>query len=173
MSRADAISVSRGFSVIEMLVVLVILVLLALVSIPWFNKIRRRAEIRSSAMEISTTLAAARMRAVKRNVNVTVVITPAGSVNASSRIATIEPIPIPGGASPLTDLFLSGRAVQFVELPVGGITFDGGGRRVAPLSPTPGPIRIEGPVGGGPVNQITIETNRAGRVRIVTPVVWQ
>jgi prepilin-type N-terminal cleavage/methylation domain-containing protein len=173
MSRADAKSVSRGFSVLELLVVLLILTLLALVSIPWFNKIRRRAEIRSSAMEISTTLVAARMRAVKRNVNVRVVITPAASVGDSTRIATIEPAPLPGGANSLNDLLLSGRAARFTELPEGGITFDGSGRRVVPLSTTPGPIVIEGPVGGGPVNPITIETNAAGRVRIVTPVVWQ
>ena len=51
---------------IELLIVIVIFGLLAAVSVPWFGKIRRRAELRSAAMEIGTTLVAARMKAVKR-----------------------------------------------------------------------------------------------------------
>jgi Tfp pilus assembly protein FimT len=165
----------------ELLVVIVILGLLATVSIPWINKIRRRAQIRSAAMEISTTLVAARMKAVRRNLNVSVFITPAASVGEFSRITTIEATPVATpavvptpGANSLADLLISGSTLRFVDTPTGGITFDGGGRRIVPLSTTPvGTIKIEGPLGGGPVNPITIETNTAGRVRIITPVAWQ
>lgn len=180
MSRASAIPVSRGFSVIEMLVVLVILVLLVLVTIPFFSRIRRRSEIRSAAMEISTTLVAARMRAVKQNVNATVFITPAASVGGFNRIGTIEATPIATpafvptpAANMLPNLLIPGRAMRFVSSPAGGITFNGEGRRIAPVSPLPGTITIEGPMGGGPVNQIKIDTNTAGKVKIITPVVWQ
>ena len=155
---------------------LVILALIVTVSIPWINKIRRRAELRSAAMEISTTLVAARMKAVKRNVNARVVITPAASVSDFNRITTIEAPPdvVPTPSANLApDLLISGKTLRFVEAPDGPITFNGAGRRVAPLAPTPGIIVVEGPLGGGPVNQITIDTNAAGRVRVITPVVWQ
>ena len=180
MSRASAVSVSRGFSVIEMLVAMMLLILLVLVSIPWLNRIRRRSEIRSAAMEISTTLVAARMRAVKRNLNANVFITPAATLGDFNRIGTIEATPIATpafvptpSANSLNNLLISGKTLRFVDTPVGGITFNGEGRRIVPVSPIPGTITIEGPMGGGPVNQITIETNTAGKVRIITPVVWQ
>jgi prepilin-type N-terminal cleavage/methylation domain-containing protein len=176
MSRTSAFSVSRGFSLFELLVVVIIAALIVLVSIPWFNKIRRRTQMRSTAMEISTTLVAARMKAVKRNVNVSVVFTPADATFDYNRIATIEPPPAVAptpSANPLTDLLIPAKALRFVETSGGAITFDGGGRRIAPVSPTPGAIVIEGPLGGGPVNQITIETNTTGRVRVITPAVWQ
>ena len=180
MSRTSSVSVSRGFSVIEMLVVLLLLVLLVLVSIPWFSRIRRRAEIRSAAMEISTTLVAARMRAVRQNVNATVFITPAASLAGFNSITTVEATPVATpafvptpSANSLSNLLISGRALRVVDSPAGGITFNGEGRRIAPVSPLPGTITIEGPMGGGPVNQITIDTNTAGKVKIITPVVWQ
>jgi type II secretory pathway pseudopilin PulG len=165
---------------IELLIVIVILGLLAAVAVPWFGKIRRRAELRSAAMEIGTTLVAARMKAVKRNVNTSVVINTAAGIDGSHEIDTVEPTPLPvtpvptPAPNPMVPLLLSARTIRFVETPGGGsITFDGTGRRVAPPSPTPGAIVIEGPVGGGLVNQITIDTSVGGRVRIVTPLVWQ
>ena len=165
---------------LELLVVVVILGILAAVAVPWFGKIRRRTELRSAAMEIGTTLMAARMKAVKRNVSTSVVITAATGLGTSHVLDTIEPTPPPVTPVPspssntLATLNLSSRAIRFVQTPGGGkIEFDGYGRRLAPPSPTPGTIVIEGPVGIGPTNRITIETNLAGRVRIVTPVVWQ
>ena len=188
MSRADTFSVSRGFSLTESLIVIVILGLLATVSTPWLSRIRRRAEFRSAAMEISTTLIAARMKAVKSNGNAGIRISPAAGLIGSHVIDTIEPLPPPPvpspAANPAAKLMISGRSFRFVSMPVispcpdlgvpaCNITFDGGGRRVSPPSPTEASIVIEGPLGGGPVNQITIDTNAAGRVRIVTPVEWR
>ena len=133
-------------------------------------------------MEIGTTLVAARMKAVKRNVNASVVINTASVMDGSHEIDTIEPTPPPVTPAPTTTpnstvpLFLSARSIRFVETPGGGsITFDGTGRMFVPPTPgiTPGRIVIEGPVGIGPTNRILIETSLGGRVRIVTPVVWQ
>ena len=166
---------------LELLVVVVIVGLLAAVSVPWFAKIRRRTELRSAAMEIGTTLLAARMKAIKRNVTTSVIITASSGADAHV-IDTLEPTPVlpplaptpMASANSLATLNISSRAIRFVETPSGGsITFDGSGRRIAPPSPTPGAIVIEGPVGIGPTNQITIDTSLSGRVRIVTPVVWQ
>jgi type II secretory pathway pseudopilin PulG len=164
----------------ELLIVFAILGLLAAVSVPWFGKLRRRAELRSAAMEIGTTLVAARMRAVRMDGNASVVINTSSGIDGSHEVDTVDsppppvtPAPTPA-ANPGVPLLLSARSIRFVATPGGGsITFDGTGRRVAPPSPTPGTIVIEGPVGIGPTNRITIETSPGGRVRIVTPVVWQ
>ncbi len=164
----------------ELLIVIAILGVLAVVSIPWFAKLRRRSELRSVAMEIGTTLVAARMKAVRMNGNAQVEINATTVVDGVHEIDTIDPPPPPvtpaptAAPNPGVPLLLSARAIRFVETPQGGsIIFGSSGRMVAPPSPTPGRIVIEGPVGIGPTNQITIETQAGGRVRIITPVVWQ
>ena len=165
----------RGFSSIELLVVCVILVLVAAVSIPFYGRIRRRTELRSAAMEIGTTLVAARMKAVRYNSTVRVVASPQtlrrGRADDQRRDAHADP-------DSLSELNLQGRhpgqgyAVR--ETPSGGsIDFDGNGRRVAPPATTPGRIVIEGPVGSGLKNQITIDVSTGGRVQIVTPTAWK
>jgi Tfp pilus assembly protein FimT len=150
---------------LELLVVIIIIGLLAAVSIPYFGKVRRRTELRSAAMEIGTTLLAARMKAVRQNAKTSVVITTNGD---SHEIDTTVPAPPPTpAADTLAHLIIPARALRFVTTPAAGtITFDGSGRRVVPVDPTPGAIVIEGPIGGGPVNQMTIDTNSAGKVRI-------
>src|ERR1700730_13362413 len=65
---------SHGYTLVEMLVVMAIFAAMALVGVPWFLKPMQRTALKSSASQISVTLAAARMTAVKRNVPVSVVI---------------------------------------------------------------------------------------------------
>jgi type II secretory pathway pseudopilin PulG len=158
---------------IELLIVIVIIGILAAVAVPFWGKVRRRTELRSMAMEIGTTLLAARMKAVRQNLRTSIVIS--ASADSPGIDTTIVPAPTPPppaptpapAAEPLAHLSLSGHALRFVDMPVGGkITFDGSGRRVEPADPASAEIVIEGPIGGGPVNRMTIDTNSAGKVRI-------
>src|SRR5262247_3331950 len=80
----------RGFSMLELLVVMAILAILALAVAPWFAKVAQRNELRSSTQEVATTLMAARMRAVKRNLPARVVVTRATPTNNWTLIETFE-----------------------------------------------------------------------------------
>ena len=159
---------------IELLIVVVLLVLLAGVTIPFYGKIRRRTELRSAAMEIGTTLIAARMKAVRYNSTVRVIASQDSSdVGPAISAQTLTPIPTPFPSS-LSKVVISGNAMRFVTTPAGGsIDFDSSGRRVAPPGATPGQIVIEGPTQSSLKNQITIDVSTGGRVQIVTPTVWQ
>ncbi len=165
-----------GFTLVELLVVLAMFSLVALVGIPWLVKFGQRNQFRSAAFQIQTTLLAARMRAVKRNLPASVLIVTALPSVASHVLNTTEaepPAPTPT-PNPVARLEIPARALRFLSLPTGGkITFDGNGRRIVPPAPTPGSIVIEGPVGAGVTNQITIQTSLTGRVQVITPVVWQ
>ena len=179
MSRANSVSALKGFSAVELLIVMVLLGVMAAITIPFFGKMRRRSELTSAAMQVSTTLLAARMKAVRYNAATTVAVTPSSDPGTPNELDTIEPVlpattPTPA-ANPMGKLLISGRAFHFVATPPGGVvSFDGAGRLLPPPAvPTPSQIVIEGPVGGGLTNQITIETNSAGRVRIITPTEWQ
>jgi Tfp pilus assembly protein FimT len=175
MSRANGIFVSRGFSTIEVLVVILLVLLLASVSIPFYGKLRRRSELRAVAMEIGTTLIAARMKAVRYNSTVRVIASPPGSSDPGPTLTSFRgnPLPTPVPNS-MNTIRMPGKAMRFVTTPTGGwIDFDGNGRRVAPAGTSDGMIVIEGPLGSTAKNQITIDVSAGGRVRIVTPTVWQ
>ena len=126
-------------------------------------------------MEIGTTLIAARMKAVRYNSPVRVIAVPADSTNEGPTIQSFRgnplPTPVPNSVSRVV---IPSRAMRFVTTPTGGwIDFDGNGRRVAPAGTNNGTIVIEGPVNSSVKNQITIDVSTGGRVKIVTPTVWQ
>ena len=157
--------------------------MMAAVAAPWFTKLHHRNVLRAAAVEIETTLLAARMRAVKRNLPASVFINTTPDETGSYKLDTIEPDP-PAPAptpTPIRHLLISSKSLQFVTLPAGSkITFDGSGRRIFPPDPPPplptpgvGAIVFEGPVGAADMNQITVETDVSGRVRIITPVEWK
>jgi len=169
---------NRGFTIVEALIVLAILALMTLIAVPWFLKITQRNALKSSAREIQITLTAARMAAVKRNAPVSVAIV---SLTPPIQFQTIEPQPpAPTPTMPAKMIILPQNAVRFNATPNtsnGTITFGGDGRLIStPPLPilTPSLVMIvEGPVNSSPRNQIRIETNSRGAVKVVTPVDWQ
>jgi hypothetical protein len=78
------------------------------------------------------------------------------------------PTPLP---TPVPSL-ISVKHLDFVVTPAGGqITFRGDGTLAAPPFPTPGVIVVAGPPPNNP-NQITIQADPNGRVRVITPATW-
>lgn len=166
---------SRGYTLVEVLVVMAILAALSLVAVPWFLKLSQRYALKSAAREIATTLAAARMTAVKLNQPVSVVLI---SITPPIQIAVVEPNPpAPTPTKVPQTLNLPKNAVRMFATPgtTGGtITFGGDGRLANVPALTPQAMMIvDGPVNSTPRNQIQINTSQAGRVQVVTPVDWQ
>ncbi len=164
-----------GFTLTELIVVIAIVGLMAGLAVPWFLKISQRNVIKSAAREIQTTLLAARMTAVKRNLPVSVAVTPAAPADSVHSLQTIEPPPpLPTPAPLPRRLQIPKRNFNFISIPVGNtITFAGDGNMTTFPAPTPAVIVIEGPVGAGNMNQIRIETSGRGHVKVITPTVWQ
>lgn len=166
---------SRGYTLVEILVVMAILAIITVVSLPWFLKLIQRNALKSSAREIAVTLAAARMTAVKRNAPVSVVIM---SVTPPLRFQIVEPPPpAPTPTKAPQQLLLPQNAVRMFQTPAspgGTITFGGDGRLTNIPVLTPNAVMIvDGPVNSTPRNQIEIRTSQAGSIQVVTPVDWQ
>ncbi|MGH9651812.1 MAG: GspH/FimT family pseudopilin [Terriglobales bacterium] len=162
-----------GFTMIELMVVLVLVASMALVATPWFIKIYQRNQVKSAAREIQTTLLAARMKAVRRNQQVSVVIT---SANPPLEFQTIEPPPPAPTPTPRPAVLqLPAGGVEFVatpNAPGGTVTFGGDGRLVNFTAPTPAVFLIQGPVGRVLPTPVSIRVHSGGRVEVVTPAVW-
>ena len=168
---------SHGYTLVEMLVVMAIFAAMALVGVPWFLKTMQRSALKSAASQISVTLTAARMTAVKRNLPVSLVIM---SLTPPIQFQIIQPPPPAGTPTPGPQLLtLPKGAVRFFQTPNsagGAITFGGDGRMTAPSLGALTPVAVmivEGPANSSPRNQISINTSVTGRVAIVTPVDWQ
>lgn len=160
-----------GFSLAEAIAVMALIAISALVAAPYLAKIERRRQITGVASEIQTTLLAARMRAVKRNAPSSVAVTPAAASTPTHILYSFEP-PLPTPTPQYTrDLLIDSRSVNFVTLPPGNlITFGGSGGLVAPSGAAV--IVIQGPANAPTPNQITIQTDPNGRVKVITPSVW-
>lgn len=169
---------TRGFTMLELLIVLAIMGILAAVGIPWFMKVMQRQRLKAAVHEIQTTLAAARMTAVKLNAPVSVAIV---STTPPIQFQVVEPAPpAPTPTLPSRFVSLDANAVRFVSTPNstgGAVVFGGDGRLMVtpPLSVLTPSLQmvVEGPANGPVRNQIKIDTNAAGAVRITTPVDWQ
>ena len=178
MLHLQSVRRSRGFSLVELIVVVAIMASLSLIAVPWFFKISQRNAFKSAAREIQMTLLAARMKAVKRNQPVTVLITSVGPPIELQTLETNPPAPTPTHVP--GHIALPATAAQFVQTPnagSGAITFGGDGRVTNfPFVPAPTPAAqmiLRGPVGATTNNQIKINAHFNGRIEVVTPTNWE
>jgi prepilin-type N-terminal cleavage/methylation domain-containing protein len=165
---------ARGFSLLELLIVIGLIGLMAGIGVPYLIKIGRRQRIMTQAREVQSDLLAARIKAVRRNAGVSVVVTPGGPGGDYHLFRILEPTPPP----PTPTVRPQDRNVSTsyfnITPPAGNIiTFQGDGRLSVPPNPTPGLIVIEGPPNFTIPNRVTIEVDPGGRVRIITPTTWQ
>jgi type IV fimbrial biogenesis protein FimU len=166
---------SKGFTLVELLVVLAIIAILALVGMPWLVKIGQRSQLKSAASEIQTSLLAARIKAVKRNQPINIMVTPGPPVE----LDTVEPPPpTPNPTLVPQQLVLPSKSAFLYATPniAGGIvSFGGDGRLAMPTpNPTPGAYEyvLRGPVGVPTPNEIRVQAWPNGRVVVVTPKDW-
>lgn len=161
---------SRGFSLIELMVVMAIIAAMSLAAAPWFFKIMQRNLMKSSAAEMSVTFAAARMRAVKRNVPAEVRITIASSTQPFHLLETFEmvqPIALKVGEARLTPKVEFPPVTALLPFPnplILTVRFTPDGRTGVPLWFT-----IRGPVGAGTQNDVTVSVNTAGKINVLGP----
>ncbi|HEY3202439.1 MAG TPA: prepilin-type N-terminal cleavage/methylation domain-containing protein [Thermoanaerobaculia bacterium] len=162
---------SRGFSAIELLVVLAIIALMTLVVAPWFLKISQHNTVKTAAREVSITLAAARMRAVKRNLASQVLITPAAGAQSFHRIETFEmtnPTPIKVGEVDLP------TSVSFPSPPSTLQVFFGPDGRATNVNPQTGtPVVIRGIAGNPVYNDVYVWVYANGHIKYSPPPDWK
>ena len=160
----------RGFSIVELLIVMAILSILALAAAPWFAKISQRNEVRSAGSELAITLAAARMRAVKRNLPARVIITRATGSQGFNLVETFEeviPTPIKvqeARISARVDFPTSGIPGPYGPTQPTVVTFGPDGRAQAAAVFT-----IRGPRGAGTQNDLPVEVSANGKVEVLKP----
>ncbi len=156
-----------GYSMIELLVVMAILAMMALVVGPWFFKISQRNIVKSAAREVATSLAAARMRAVKRNLPAQVIITPASGAQPSAVIETfemIQPTPLKVGEAHISNVEFPPSGTYYPQ-PTGMlIRFGPDGRAT-----TAATFTLRGPVGAGVPNDLPVSTSANGRIAVLGP----
>jgi prepilin-type N-terminal cleavage/methylation domain-containing protein len=164
-----------GFSLIELLLVLAIIAILSLVGAPWFMKIGQRNQVKSAGQEFAVTLAAARMRAVKRNLPARVLITPATSSQNYTLIETFEqtqPTPIKVGEVRLPE------KIQFPLLPPPtyysqptglALVFGPDGRVQGVASNADSVFTLRGVIGASITNDLPVLVAANGRIEVLGP----
>lgn len=147
----------------------------SLFAIPWLHKVSQRSALKSGAREVATTLAAARMTAVKLNQPVSVVLV---NITPPIQMQVVEPAPPAPTPTRVPQMLILSkndvRMFQTPSVPSGTLSFGGDGRLQNVPSLTPyAEMIVDGPVNASPRNQIKIQVSQAGRVMVVTPVDWQ
>jgi Tfp pilus assembly protein FimT len=160
---------------LELLIVMAIMAILALAVAPWFAKISQRNQVKSVGQELAVTLAAARMRAVKRNLPASVVITPPTGPEPYNRVETFEnvvPTPIKVGEVRITKLVTfpsnAGEFYHQISIPI-IVTFGPDGRLQTGVAGADQHVTIRGVVGAAATNDLPIRITTAGSIRVLKP----
>ncbi len=162
-----------GFSLVELLVVIAILAIVALAGAPWFSKISQRNQIKSAARELSITLAAARMRAVKRNLPARVVVTPRSGSLVWNLVETFEqtlPTPIKVGEarlSPQIEFPPNPPTPYSVQAVV--VTFGPDGRVQGVAPNTNSVFTLRGVKGASITNDLPVLVAANGKIEVLGP----
>jgi prepilin-type N-terminal cleavage/methylation domain-containing protein len=152
--RARARS-SRGFSLLELLMVVAILGVLAAVAIGVTPGIIQTTKGQSGAQQLSSFLKRTRELAISRRRNIEVAFTPPNRVQTTQRAASDPPNPL-GPSTPLETFFLEG-GVEFRKFPAVPDTPDAFGSATAIVLGGANPVMFtsEGSftdVDGNPIN---------------------
>ena len=159
----------RGFSIIELLIVLAILAVIVLAAAPWFVKLSQRNEVRSAGSQVAITLAAARMRAVKRNLPARVVITrnTGAGFHLIQVFEEVQPTPIKREETRISarlDFPVSASTPPPYHPQQPTITFGPDGRATGS-----GYITIRGPINAGVQNDLPIQVSGNGKIEVLKP----
>ena len=157
---------------LELLIVMAILAILALAVAPWFAKISQRNQVKSAGQELAVTLAAARMRAVKRNLPARVLITTPTPTEPYNRVETFEqlnPTPLKVGEIRLSNLlsFPIGNGEYYAQNSPLQVMFGPDGRLQG--STVDQVITIRGVMGAAKTNDLPIRVQTAGSIRVLKP----
>lgn len=87
MANMTHVKISKGFTLVEMMVVIAILGILLTVVIPSFKSMIHNQRVKSASFELFTSLTLARSEAIKRNRDVTITPTTTGSWESGWSIA--------------------------------------------------------------------------------------
>lgn len=164
-----------GYSLIELLIVMAIIAVLVLVGAPWFVKISQRNQLKAAASEFAITLSAARGRAVRRNLPVTVVVTRATGSQTHNMVETFEqtlPTATKVGELDITGIvdFPPGPLALPYDTQAPSVTFLPDGRvQSPPPPPAETAFTLRGVRNAGVTNDIPVLVSTSGRVEVLGP----
>jgi type IV fimbrial biogenesis protein FimT len=173
----------RGVTLIELMIGIALIGILSVMAIPAFQHWMRNTEVRNAAESISNGLQIARVEAIRRNVQVQMVVGPGTGwevTEAASGTQIQEHLAVEGAGS--TSVIFNDADENGVsdDPDADRVTFNGMGWRVAnnDASPLIDLIDFRNPVGGtckhvdgGPIRCMRVTVSTAGATRMCDPAV--
>jgi prepilin-type N-terminal cleavage/methylation domain-containing protein len=147
---------TRGFTLVEMLVVIVIVAILAAIAMPSFRTLIEGRQARAAAEQLRDVVVLAGQEALKRNAPVNVV------ANGNLITASIAAF----GGSPAVELT---RFYSRASVADGAVTLNGSGRASANTSFSVSSPNLSCKAAGGPIECYNVQVFLGGAVRLCDP----